>query len=272
MRLRTIERPITQTWRPHPSEASITSCSRWMCEANDVTITRPGASRTIRRSAAATTCSLSVTPSRSAFVESASSSARPASPSRANFARSVRLAVDRRVVDLEIARVQERALIGVQRDRDRVGDRVRDAHELGAERPDLHRLAARVDLDQLRVVAHAVLVELRLDQPERQPRAPHLGHADLAHQVRQRADVILVTVRQDDRAQRARRIAQVAEVGQHEVDAQHLVAREAEPGVDQDALAVLLDHGHVLADLAETAERDDPDCRRHRVAVASAGP
>ena len=167
------------------------------------------------------------------------------------------LAVDRRVVDLEVARVQDRALVGVQRDGDGVGDRVRDADELGLERADLHRLAARVDLDQLRVVAHAVLVELRLDQAERQPRAPDLGHADLAHEVRQRADVILVAVRQDDRSQRAGRIAQVAEVGQHEVDAQHLVAREAETRVDQDPLAILLDHGHVLADLAETAEGDD---------------
>ena len=138
------------------------------------------------------------------------------------------------------------------------------------ERADLHRLAVRVDLDQLRVVAHAVLVELRLDQAERQPRAPDLGHADLAHQVRQRADVVLVAVREDDRPQRARRVAQVAEVGQHEVDAEHLVAREAEARIDQDPLAVLLDHGHVLADLAETAERDDPNGRRHRVAVAPA--
>ena len=172
-------------------------------------------------------------------------------------------AVDRRVVDLEIAGVQDRALVGVQRDGHGVRDRVRDAHELGLERADLHRLAVRVDLDQLRVVSHAVLVELRLDQAERQPRAPDLGHADLAHQVRQRADVILVAVREDDGPQRARRVAQVAEVGQHEVDAHHLVAREAETRVDQDALAVLLDHGHVLADLAETAERDDPDGAAH---------
>ena len=166
--------------------------------------------------------------------------------------------------------MQERALVGVQRDRDGVGDRVRDADELGLERADLDRLAARVDLDQLRVVAHPVLVELRLDQSERQPRAPDLGHADLAHQVRQRADVVLVSVRQDDRAQRARRVAQVAEVRQHEVDAEHLVARKAETRIDQDPLAVLLDHGHVLADLAETAEGDDSNGRRHRVAVASA--
>ncbi len=37
-----------------------------------------------------------------------------------------------------------------------------------------------------------------------------------------------------------------------------LVAREREAGVDDDDRAVRLVDGHVLADLAEAAERDDP--------------
>ena len=117
-----------------------------------------------------------------------------------------------------------------------------------------------------------MLVELGLDQPERQAGAPDLGHADLAHQVRQGADVILVPVRQDDRPQRAGSVAQVAEVGQHEVDAHHLVAREAEPRIDQDALAVLLDHGHVLADLAEAPERDDAHRPAHARTAGRSNP
>ena len=52
--------------------------------------------------------------------------------------------------------------------------------------------------------------------------------------------------------------AQVGKVRQDEVDAEVLVAREREPGVDDDDGAVGLVHGHVLADLAEAAERDDP--------------
>ena len=69
--------------------------------------------------------------------------------------------------------------------------------------------------------------------------------------------MILVAVREDDRVEAAGRVAQVGEVGQHEVDAEHLVAREREAAVDQDAALALLDHGHVVADLAEAAERDD---------------
>ena len=34
LRFLIIERPTTQTLRPHASEASITSCSRWMCDEN----------------------------------------------------------------------------------------------------------------------------------------------------------------------------------------------------------------------------------------------
>ena len=87
----TIERPITQTLRSDATAASMTSCRRWMCEANEVTMTRPGASRTIRMSAAATICSVSVTPGRSALVESAISTSTPSWPSRARLAMSVRL-------------------------------------------------------------------------------------------------------------------------------------------------------------------------------------
>jgi hypothetical protein len=48
-------------------------------------------------------------------------------------------------------------------------------------------------------VQQPVLVELRLQEPERQPRAPDLRHVHLSHQVRERAHVILVGVRQQHR-------------------------------------------------------------------------
>ena len=120
--------------------------------------------------------------------------------------------------------------------------------------PSCDRLGFRIDLLQLCGAQQAVLVELRLDEPERQPRRPDLLHPDLAHQKRQRADVVFVRVRQDDGADR--RVAEVAEVRQDHVDAEVLVARERHAGVDDDPLAAGLVHGHVLADLAEAAERD----------------
>ena len=114
----------------------------------------------------------------------------------------------------------------------------------------------RLGLAQLGGAQEAVLVELRLDEPEREPRRPDLVDLHLPHQVRERADVVFVRVREHDRADAAL-VPQVGEVGQDQVDAEVLVAREREPGVDHDRLAAVLEDGHVLADLAEPAERDD---------------
>ena len=70
--------------------------------------------------------------------------------------------------------------------------------------------------------------------------------------------MVLVRVREQDRADRAVEIAQVAEVRQDQIDAEVLVARKRQPRVDDDDFAVGLVDRHVLADLAEAAERDDP--------------
>jgi hypothetical protein len=68
--------------------------------------------------------------------------------------------------------------------------------------------------------------------------------------------VVLVSVRQHDRADAPAH--EVADVRQEQIDAQMLVAREGKTRVhDQDLVAELV-HGHVLSDLAEAAERNDP--------------
>jgi hypothetical protein len=95
-----------------------------------------------------------------------------------------------------------------------------------------------------------VLVELRGDHLERQLRRPDLGRADLAEQVRERADVVLVAVREHHRPQLRPASREVGEVGEDEVDAELLVSREREPGVDDEQLAPRLEDGHVPPDLA----------------------
>ena len=100
-----------------------------------------------------------------------------------------------------------------------------------------------------------MLVQLRLDEREGQPSRDDGVHLDLAQEVREPSDVVLVAVREDDRADAA--ALEVADVREQEIDTEMLVAREREPRVDDDQLARRLVHGHVLADLAEAAERDD---------------
>jgi len=80
---------------------------------------------------------------------------------------------------------------------------------------------------------------------------------ELAQDERQRADVVLVAVGQDDRLDVLRAFAQVGEVGQHQIDADHVRRREAQARVHHHDAVVELDDGQVLADLPQTAERQD---------------
>ena len=169
--------------------------------------------------------------------------------------------VDRRVVELPVPRVHDAPRIRLDDERDRVGDRVRNADQLDAKRAELQRSTFRIAFDELRCLSEPVLVELRLDEPEREPRRDHGLDLDLAKQVRQAADVILVPVREDHRSHAASR--QVADVRKQEIDPQMLVAREREARIDHEHLSPGLVHGHVLADLAEAAERDDPEGVAH---------
>ena len=114
-----------------------------------------------------------------------------------------------------------------------------------------------------RRVAELVLLELRAHEADRQrPAVDHRRHPDLAQHVRQRPDVVLVPVGEHDRLDVVGALAQVGEVGQHEVDPEHLGGREHQPGVDEHDPAVVLDHGHVLADLAQAARAGG--CARSR--------
>ena len=132
--------------------------------------------------------------------------------------------------------------------------------------PIVHALAVGTGL-QLGAPEQAGLLDAVAGQPERQRRAVD-RHAELAQEVLQAADVVLVAVRGDDGDDPIGVLAQVREVGQHEVDAVHVRVGEHQPAVDEQDAAVgavagrpsaELDRHAVATDLAETAEEDDPD-------------
>jgi hypothetical protein len=107
--------------------------------------------------------------------------------------------VERRLVDLEVACVQDRSERRVDHDRHPVRDRVRDAKEPHRERAR-RGLLPRGDGPEVDEVLHLVLFELALQQGERERRAVDLETTiDVAEQVRERTDVILVPVGEDHR-------------------------------------------------------------------------
>src|SRR5581483_12087068 len=96
--------------------------------------------------------------------------------------------------------------------------------------------------------------------------------AQLAQHPRQRAKVVFVTVRDHDRLDVLGALAEVAEIRQHQVYAEHVRCRKTQPGVDDDDPVAVLDDGHVLADLTETAERQDPKRAVHRAVTSCSNP
>ena len=69
--------------------------------------------------------------------------------------------------------------------------------------------------------------------------------------------MILVAVRQHDADDVGEAVTDRTEVREDQVDAGMVLLGEQHPAVDDEQLAVELEHGHVAADLAEPAERDD---------------
>ncbi len=78
-----------------------------------------------------------------------------------------------------------------------------------------------------------------------------------AQQVRDGADVVLVAVGEHDRLDVVEAVLEVAEVGQDQVHARLVVLGEEHAAVDDEQAAVVLEHVHVAANLAEAAERNE---------------
>src|SRR5260370_37642631 len=105
-----------------------------------------------------------------------------------------------------------------------------------------------------------MLLQLGLDEPERQPRAVN-GDVQLLQCERQAADMVLVGVTEKDPKHLAALFEEVRDVGQNEVDAKHVLLREHQPGVDDEHLVLPLERPHVDADLAQAAQWQIPKPR-----------
>jgi uncharacterized protein YciU (UPF0263 family) len=169
-----------------------------------------------------------------------------------------RLAVDRRLIELEVAGVKDRAEFGMDRERAATGQTVVDVDELGLDRTVADRFS-RLYRDE-EPVARFLILQLRTDQRERKRRTDD-RNVELAQEVRDAADVIFVTVRYEQRAELVDAFAQIRKIVDDDVDAEHVVVGEHQAAVDHHDVVARLDDGHVAADFAAPAERDDSEVR-----------
>ncbi len=108
---------------------------------------------------------------------------------------------------------------------------------------------------KLGVLQQPVFFQAPFHQRQREGRAVH-RHVDFAEQERNRADVIFVAMRQDQRAHLVAILFEIREVGRDDVDAQQFGVRKHHAGVHDDDVVPVADGHRVHAELAQTAERD----------------
>ncbi len=94
------------------------------------------------------------------------------------------------------------------------------------------------------------------DEREREPRAVHRAVDSIDH-VGDGADVVLVAVRQHERANAPAIRIEHVQVGNDEVDAEQLGLGKHDAGIDEDSGIAAGDEHHVHAELAQPAERND---------------
>ena len=121
-----------------------------------------------------------------------------------------------------------------------------------------------LDHDHLGAVHEAGLVDAVGGEAEGERRADD-RERQLPEQEGQGAVVVLVAVGDDAADDVVAALDQPGEVGEDEVDAQHVGLGEHQPAVEEHDLAVDLDGGAVAADLAEPAEEGDGNGAGHQM-------
>src|SRR5688572_26481551 len=163
------------------------------------------------------------------------------------------LAVDRSLIDLEVAGVEQHALRRAHDDSNAIGHAVGHAHEFERERAH-YNYGTRFDLDGLRF--QLMFVELVLDDAERERGSVHRT-VQVRQHVRHAADVVFVRVRQADGLELTLPVIEIGEIGNDQIDAGQIGLWEHRAGVDDDGRLPTRDGHHVEAELAEAAKRHD---------------
>ena len=131
---------------------------------------------------------------------------------------------------------------------------MRDGNKLDFVRSDFNR-AAWDDFAQRGGIQQARLFQALLYQSQGEARSVD-RHVQVAKDVRQRPDMVLVTVGQHNRSDFRAILLQIRNVRNDKVDSQKLGFRKHHARVDDDEVVAEPQHHHVHAELAESAERN----------------
>ena len=166
-----------------------------------------------------------------------------------------KLPVHRRLVDLEVSRMDHHPFGGSDCQAAAVHDGMGDPDELHLEAAGAH-LLPRLHHVQGDFVVQLEFLELLPDEAEGQGSAVK-GRVDVPEHVRQRADVVFMPVGEEDAEYPVRPVAKIRNIRDDEIDPQHVRFRKHEPAVHDDDVVAVLEDRHVEADFPEPTERND---------------
>ena len=157
-----------------------------------------------------------------------------------------------RGVELEIPRVNDDAERRRERERAGLNDAVGEVNHFDAKRADLERRAG-VHFAQVDAFLETVFGQLGARQRQGEGRAVN-GRVHLVQNVGERTDVVFVAVGEQNGAQTVLVLAQVSDIGNHDIHAQQLGVREHDAAIDHDHVVAALEGHHVHAELAQASE------------------
>ena len=168
-----------------------------------------------------------------------------------------KLAVHRGLVELEVTGVNHHPLGSADRQGAAVHDGVGDPDEFDFERAGSN-LFPRFHHPQVHHLVEVVFLELFPDEAERQGGAVD-GWGNVLQNEGERADMVLVAMGQKYPAHPVDLVAQIGNIGDDQIDAEHVRLGKHQAAVDDDDVLAILEDGHVQADLPEPAEGDEPE-------------
>ena len=117
-------------------------------------------------------------------------------------------------------------------------------------------LLAGPDLVEDGAGGQAVFLKFIFDEADGQPGGVD-RHIEFFEQVRQAADVVLVPVGDEQALDAVLVLQHVGEIGDDQINTEHIGIRENQAAVDQDHIALAFIQGDVFADFAQAAQRAD---------------
>ena len=167
------------------------------------------------------------------------------------------LSVNGRGVNLEVTRVDDGSGVTGQCIGQGIRNGVVDVDGFNVECAEAEGVAG-LNFVEFAFLENAMLFQLALNETDGQPRGID-RRLHLLEQERKASDVVFVAVGNDDAADTVGVAEQIGKVRNDKVHAEHVGFRERGTTVQKDNVSVVLEHGHILADFVESADKADAD-------------